>query len=185
MFDLQLVWIFFLSEGDRAVIRLEVVTESLGADKHNTSDRQFAAETNIFMIRDPFSQSKGVDQFLRLLKRTYLVNVGEFGFGCLEIRMKCPTSESFEKLLENHSSGKLDEIAKSCLFTETQLKADNLKTFITDDYNHPCSKSFPKVVKQSRGGAGPGAVETIIIKSFLDMMVQKWWNLSSIWQNES
>ncbi|PFX19725.1 E3 ubiquitin-protein ligase DZIP3 [Stylophora pistillata] len=140
----------------KAVLRLEIITQN-----HGTCNRQFAPDINIFKKRDSFSPSNGLGDFLKRVARDYFLETPVFGFGCLEIRIECPSLEILEKLWKNYRSGRLDKIGKRYLLTdevknEAQLKTVNITTMIKDDEYNSCRKSFSEVVEQLGGSVGPG-----------------------------
>ncbi|XP_022809254.1 tripartite motif-containing protein 2-like [Stylophora pistillata] len=156
-----------------AVMRIEIVTQN-----HGTCNRKFASDINIFKKRDSFSSSNGLGDFLKRVARDYFLETPFFGFGCLEVRMECPSLEILEKLWKNYRSGRLNEIVKRYLLTdeeknEAELNMVNLTTLIKDDEYNSCRKSFSEVAEQLGGGVSPGTIgepHEVKIKVSLDQI---------------
>ena len=63
-------------------------------------------------------QMDGLDAFVQNLRRSHNVLENALTTSGLEITMECPNLDSLEKLLNDHETGRLNEVAEGNLVTE-------------------------------------------------------------------
>ena len=75
-----------------------------------------AEQLQIFV--DSLQQMDGLNAFVQNLRRSYNVLENALTKSGLEITMDCPNLDSLEKLLNDHETGRLNEVAERNLVTE-------------------------------------------------------------------
>ena len=109
-------------------LKLKIVTQNLDAEKQREFNQYFVADINMFMKNNRISPTEGLGVFLKCIEDAYNLRIKALGFGCLEIRVQCPTLGSLESLWRDYCSGHLNEMAERCLVTDEVRKKLELET---------------------------------------------------------
>ena len=110
----------------------------------------------MFLKQNTFSPTEGLNVFLEGLEDTYNLSIQVLKFDGLEIRVKCVTLGSLERLWRYFLSRRLNEIAEMCILTDEVKKKLNLKnmrltTIIKEEDYETCRGSFiGRVIHQAQ-----------------------------------